>query len=133
MLLSITVPPWEIFLNGEHLKNYGATEKYLLKYLAREHKTNNIYLKNISYQFVTGFEKFLRRQKDKNWQKQLSNNGIMKHMERFKKLTNLSIKLEWMEKDPFRDYKMKFEKFDRAYLNQRELNIIENTRFNVSL
>ena len=53
----------------------------------------------------------------------------MKHMERFKKLTNLAIKLGWMEKDPFRDYKMKFEKFDRAYLNQREINIIENTTF----
>ena len=109
------------------LKNYGATEKYLLEYLSREHKTNNIYLKNISYQFVTGFDKFLRRQKDKTGKKQLSNNGIMKHMERFKKLTNLSIKLGWMDKDPFRDYKMKFEKFDRAYLNQRELNYIEET------
>ncbi|MCM4161687.1 site-specific integrase [Antarcticibacterium flavum] len=117
------------FLKHGTLKNYGATEKYLLKYLAREHKTKDIYLKNISYQFVTGFDKFLRRQKDKTGKKQLSNNGIMKHMERFKKLINLSIKLEWMEKDPFRDYKMKFEKFDRAYLNQRELNFIEETRF----
>lgn len=53
----------------------------------------------------------------------------MKHMERFKKLTNLAIKLGWMEKDPFRDYKRKFEKFDRAYLNQIELDFIENTRF----
>ncbi|TDN89439.1 site-specific recombinase XerD [Salegentibacter sp. 24] len=111
------------------LKNYGATEKYLLGYLSREHKTTNIYLKNIDYQFVTGFDKFLRRKKDKNGKKQLSNNGIMKHMERFKKLTNLAIKLGWLEKDPFRDYKMKFEKFDRAYLSQRELNYIEETRF----
>lgn len=111
------------------LKNYGATERYLYEYLSREHKTTNIFLKNISYHFVTGFDKFLRRQKDKNGKKQLSNNGIMKHMERFKKLTNLSIKLGWMDKDPFRDYKMKFEKFDRAYLNQRELDFIEDTRF----
>lgn len=111
------------------LKNYGATEKYLQDYLHKDHNTTNLFLKNLTYQFVTGFEKFLRRQRDKNGKKQLSNNGIMKHMERFKKLTNLSIKLGWMDKDPFRDYKMKFEKFDRAYLNQRELNIIENTRF----
>ena len=111
------------------LKNYGATERYLMEYLVKEHKTTNIYLKNISYQFVTGFDKFLRRQKDKTGKKQLSNNGTMKHMERFKKLTNLFIKLGWMDKDPFRDYKMKFEKFDRAYLNQRELDFIENTRF----
>ncbi|WP_311195943.1 site-specific integrase [Antarcticibacterium sp. 1MA-6-2] len=111
------------------LKNYAATEKYLIDYMEKDHSTPNIYLKNINYQFITGFDKFLRRQKDKNKKKQLSNNGIMKHMERFKKLTNLAIKLGWMDKDPFRDYKMKFEKFDRAYLNQRELHFIENTRF----
>ncbi len=111
------------------LKNFGATEKYLLEYLSKDHKTNNIFLKSISYQFVTGYEKFLRRQKGKNGKKQLSNNEIMKHMERFKKLTNLAIKLGWLEKDPFRDYKMKFQKFDRAYLNQIELDFIENTRF----
>lgn len=111
------------------LKNYGATEKYLRDYMVKDYSYPDIYLNNINYQFITGFEKFLRRQTDKNKKKQLSNNGIMKHMERFKKLTNLAIKLGWMEKDPFRDYKMKFEKFDRAYLNQREINIIENTRF----
>lgn len=111
------------------LKNYGATEKYLLSYLSKDHKTTNIYLKSINYQFITGFEKFLRRQKNKKGKKQLSNNGIMKHLERFKKLTNLAIKLGWLDKDPFRDYKMKFEKFDRAYLNQRELKYIEETRF----
>src|SRR5690606_4038541 len=71
------------------LKNYGATEKYLLSYLSKDHKTTNIYLKGINYQFITGFEKFLRRQKNKKGKKQLSNNGIMKHLERFKKLTNL--------------------------------------------
>lgn len=111
------------------LKNYRATEKYLINYLSQDHNSSNIYLKSLNYEFVTGFEKFLRRQTDKNKKKQLSNNGIMKHMERFKKLTNLAIKLGWLEKNPFRDYKMKFEKFDRAYLNQREINIIENTRF----
>ena len=118
----------DVLKNGT-LKNYGATEKYLIQYLSSEHKTTDIYLKNISYQFVTGFDKFLRRQKNKSGKKQLSNNGIMKHMERFKKLINLSIKLGWLAKDPCRNYKLKFEKFDRAYLNQRELNYIENTRF----
>ena len=111
------------------LKNYGATEKYLSDYLFCEHRIKDIYLKNIDYQFVTSFDKFLRRKKGKNGKKQLSNNGIMKHMERFKKLTNLAIKLGWLDKDPFRDYKMKFEKFDRAYLSQRELDYIEETRF----
>src|SRR5690606_32519275 len=62
------------------LKNYGATEKYLRDYMVKDHSYPDIYLKNINYQFITGFEKFLRRQRDKNGKKQLSNNGIMKHM-----------------------------------------------------
>jgi hypothetical protein len=106
------------------LKNYSATEKYLSDYLLKDRKTSDIYLKNTSYQFVTGFDGFLRRVKDKNGKKQLSNNGVMKHLERFKKLLNLAIKLGWMEKNPFRDYKMKFEKFDRAYLNKRD-NVVK--------
>ena len=54
------------------LKNYCATEKYLLAYLSTEHKTTNIYLKNKGYQFVTGLDKFLRSKKDKNGQKKFS-------------------------------------------------------------
>ncbi|WP_261376901.1 phage integrase SAM-like domain-containing protein [Gillisia sp. Hel_I_86] len=61
----------------------------------------------------------------------MTNNGIMKHMERFKKLLNLAIKLEWMFKNPFRDYKMKFKKFDRAFLSRLELQKLEETIFPV--
>jgi integrase/recombinase XerD len=45
------------------LKNYTATEKYLSDYLLKDWKTSDIYLKNTSYQFVTGFDGFLRRGK----------------------------------------------------------------------
>ena len=53
----------------------------------------------------------------------------MKYMERIKKLLNLAIKLEWMLKNPFRDYKMKFKKFDRAFLSRLELQKLEETIF----
>jgi len=109
------------------LKNYFTTEKYLKEYLEKELRTSNMYLKNLSYNFIVGFEKFLRRKKDKNGVLQLTNNGTMKHLERFKKLLNLAVKLEWMEKNPFQDYKMKFKIFDRAFLNRLELIRLEET------
>ncbi|MGB5609648.1 site-specific integrase [Eudoraea sp.] len=109
------------------LKNYSTTEKYLKEYLEKELRTSDMYLKNLSYTFIVGFEKFLRRKKDKNGILQLTNNGTMKHLERFKKLLNLAVKLEWMEKNPFRDYKMKFKTFDRAFLNRLELIRLEET------
>lgn len=109
------------------LKNYSTTDKYLKEYLEKGLRTSDIHLKNLSYGFIIGFEKFLRRKKDRNGKLQLTNNGIMKHLERFKKLLNLAVKLEWMEKNPFRDYKMKFKSFDRAFLSPLELRGLEET------
>ena len=53
----------------------------------------------------------------------------MKHLERFKKMINLAIKLEWMHKNPFSQFQLKYDKYDRAYLNERELKLLENTEF----
>jgi len=111
------------------LKNYKTTERYLKDFLKKEVCTSNTYLKSLSYSFVLDFEKYLRGKKDKEGKLQLTNNGVMKHMERFKKLVNLAIKLEWMVNNPFRDYKMKFKKFDRAFLSKLELQKLEETGF----
>ena len=54
----------------------------------------------------------------------------MKHLERFKKMINLAVKLEWIIKNPFGQFQLKFEKYDRQYLSERELDLIENTYFN---
>ncbi len=60
----------------------------------------------------------------------MSNNGVMKHLECFKKMINLAIKLEWLVKNPFCQFQLKFDKYDRQYLSKRELELIENTYFN---
>ena len=59
----------------------------------------------------------------------LGNNGVMKHLERFKKIINLGIKLEWMHKNPFNQFQLKYNKYDRAYLTERELELVEGTTF----
>ena len=104
------------------LKNYYTTAEYLTRFLNEKKKTDNIYLKQINYQFITEFEDFLRHVKPKKGQRPCGPNGTMKHLERFKKLLNLAIKLEWLDKNPFRSYTFKFEKNDRQFLTERELH-----------
>jgi site-specific recombinase XerD len=53
----------------------------------------------------------------------------MKHLERLIKMTNLAVKLEWLEKDPFHQFKLNFQKHNRSYLSERELELIEETMF----
>lgn len=54
------------------LKNYDTTEKYLLEFVSEKHKSADIYLKQINYEFIIDFDNFLRKKVD------LNNNGRMK-------------------------------------------------------
>jgi integrase len=111
------------------MKNYYTTEKYLVKYLIKKLKVHDIYLKQLNYRFIIDFEQYLRTYKNSKKQLVLANNGVMKHLERFKKMINLAIKLEWMVKNPFSQFQLKFNKYDRQYLSERELELIESTQY----
>ncbi len=105
-------------------KNYNATEKYLLSYIQQKFRASDISLAQINYSFVLNFEQYLRNCKPLMKSQKLSNNGIMKHMERFKKMTTIALKLESLKKDPFAFFNAKFEPYDRAVLTIAELNAI---------
>jgi len=111
------------------MKNYYTTEKYLKEFLIKKKKAEDIYLKQLNYRFIIDFEQFLRTYKNSKKQLMLSNNGVMKHLERFKKMVNLALKLEWIAKNPFSKFQLKFTKYDRQYLTERELTLIEDTYF----
>jgi site-specific recombinase XerD len=112
------------------LKNYFTTQKYLQKFLKDRLRRSDISLKELNYKFVMDFEYFLKSFKPLDHHKALSNNGVMKHMERFRKIINVALKNEWMEKDPFKAYKMKFTKYERGFLAAKELERIERKEFN---
>ena len=109
------------------LKNYFTTERYVKRYLKNKLKTNDIYLKQLSYKFIIDFEQFLRSGKSINRAQPLGNNGVMKHLERLKKIMNLALKLEWIEKDPFARFSLSFKKSQRTYLNKEELEKLQTT------
>ena len=116
-------------LKAGTMKNYYTTERYLNKFLVQKLKADDIYLKQLNYRFIIDFEQYLRNYNPTTKRKTLTNNGVMKHLERFKKMINLAIKLEWLVKNPFSRFQLRFDKYDRQYLSQRELELIENTYF----
>ncbi len=116
-------------LKAGTMKNYYTTERYLQKFLWKKKRVKDIFLKQLNFRFITDFEHYLRTYKNSKKQLMLSNNGVMKHLERFKKMINLAIKLEWMNKNPFSQFQLKYDKYDKAYLNERELELLETTVF----
>lgn len=113
------------------LKNYFTTQKYIQMFLKEKRNTSDVFLSELTYKFITDFEFFLRNYRPIDHHKPLANNGVMKHIERFRKVINLAVKLEWLDKDPFAQYKQKFEKVEREFLTKEELQKIEFRDFKV--
>ena len=113
------------------MKNYYTTQKYLDLFVKERLKRKDILLKEINFKFVNDFANFLRNWQPRDHQKPLGNNGLMKHMERFRKVINLAIKNEWIVKDPFCAFRFKLMPYARGYLSTEELAAIEMKNFSI--
>ncbi|NVN18762.1 tyrosine-type recombinase/integrase [Muricauda sp. HICW] len=107
------------------LKNYYATENYIKRFLVHKKKTSDIFLKHLKYSFIIDFEQYLRKGPSLQNANPLNNNGVMKHLERLRKLMNFAMDLEWLDKNPFARYKLKFNRHKKEYLSKEELKIFE--------
>lgn len=112
------------------MKNYYTTAKYLIRFIGATTANQDIFLKQLNYRFIVDFEQYLRNFKPKKKRKTCTTNGTMKHLERLKKMVNLAVRMEWLEKDPFQKFQLKYEKNERGYLSERELDLLEATTFN---
>ncbi|SDN16095.1 site-specific integrase, partial [Kriegella aquimaris] len=112
------------------MKNYYTTERCVKEFLEEEKGISDIPLKKLNYAFIVDYEQYIRKYKPAT-RMGCANNGTMKHMERLKKMSRLAVKLEWLEKDPFINFKLRFEKTERQFLTERELQLIEETTFKV--
>lgn len=113
------------------MKNYHTTQRYVKTFLKEKLYRNDIVLSQLKYKFILDFERYLFNYVPKDHQKPLNNNGIMKHIERLRKMINMAVKLDWLSKDPFTSFKKHFDKVDRESLNSKELTALANKEFTI--
>jgi integrase len=112
-------------------KCYIITKNYILSFLNKKRNTMDIYLSKIDFKFISDFDYYLRTIKPLDHHQPLNNNGLMKHMQRFRKILNLGVRLEWLTKNPFNAYDIRFNKFERGFLTKYELDLIEKKIFSI--
>jgi site-specific recombinase XerD len=113
------------------LKNYSTTQKYVDIFLKEKLKRNDINLKELNFRFISDFEYYLRKHRPTDHQRPMGNNTVMKHIERLRKMINLAVRMEWLEKDPFVAHKAKFQKTEIPFLSEPELFAIEEKEFKI--
>lgn len=111
------------------IRNFGVTEGYLKKFLDKVKKTNDIFLKQLDYKFLCDFETYLSTYWPVGHPRAMSQNTVMKHIQRLRKIVTLAYHMEWTHKDPFVRWKPVYEHKQREFLSENELSNMENFEF----
>ena len=107
-------------------KGYYTTLKYVKLFLSEEMKTNDLFLSQLNYKFLMDFQMFAKTSEAIERNRPCNQNGAIRHIKRIRKVVNMAIKNEWLERDPFVKYELNFDKFNRGYLTADELARIES-------
>ncbi|WP_346856860.1 site-specific integrase [uncultured Draconibacterium sp.] len=105
------------------VEKYKRTRQRLADFMMYQYKIKDIALKEINYNFVSYFETYLRS---------VHNCGInttAKYLQQLKHIVTLAKNNGWLQADPFINFRIRFEKADRGYLLQGELETMMQKKF----
>ncbi|WP_179367658.1 site-specific integrase [Winogradskyella forsetii] len=111
-------------LHKNTMGQYKTSQRYMTEFILDEFNESDIALAKLDYSFIIGFENFLRSYVPKPGQGRIGNNTAMKHIKRLRRMVTLAYRMEWLDRDPFVNFKMKIERKEREFLSQEELQRI---------
>ena len=97
---------------------YKLTQRRIEEFMNTEYKRTDIAVNEVTPQFITKLEIFLRSHY------RLSNNYVMKMIQRFRTIYQVAIDNGWVNSNPFASFKMRFEDTERGYLTKDELSTL---------
>ncbi len=106
-------------------KKFKSALKSLKAFLEWKFKKRDVHLNIVNHKFITDYEFYL-----KTFQK-LQHNSAMANVKKLKKIIRLCVANDWMEKDPFRSYKITTKETHRNFLLKDELETLLNKNISV--
>lgn len=106
-------------------QKYECVYKKIQNFIKEKYNMSDIKLIAIKHQFIVDFETYMRIH-DNN-----GTNTVGRNMRLLKKIINRALNNGYITANPFANYTIKFEKTDRGYLTEAELQKIINKEFKV--
>lgn len=107
-------------------KRYETTFQHIKNFLQHTYKSDDIFLRDIKYDFITNFDFYLKTVRN------CSHNSALKYIKNFRKVVFLALKNDWLSKDPFMRFTSKVQQVERDFLTADELTRIEKKRILMS-
>ena len=100
------------------LERYKTSLKHTIEFLEWKYKVSDIDITKINHAFITDYEFYLRSVRN------CANNTAVKYIKNFNKIIKICLANDWLEKNPFANYKSKVREVERTYLSEDEIQSI---------
>lgn len=100
------------------LERYTTSLKHTIEFMQWKYKVSDIEITKIDHAFITDYEFWLRSVRN------CANNTAVKYIKNFNKIIKLCLANDWLDKNPFANYKSKIKEVERVYLTENEIQSI---------
>jgi site-specific recombinase XerD len=102
------------------LERYKTSLSHTKEFLQWKYKVSDIEINKIDHAFVTDYEFWLRSVRN------CANNTAVKYIKNFNKIIKICLANDWLDNNPFANYKSKVKEVERVYLSETEIQNIIN-------
>jgi integrase len=108
------------------ITRYDTTLQHIKNFMLAVYNRSDMFLSELDYKFITDLEHYFKTKKGK-----CNHNSTLKYIRNFRKVINIAVGNDWLDKDPFMNYKSKLEESKRTYLDAEELKAIEEKEITI--
>ena len=99
-------------------RHYRVTEGKVRTFLKKQYQRTDIPLIQLNHRFATEFEHFLKTEQG------LDHNTVMGHLKYLKKVANIAVIHDWLDKNPFQNFRCTTREVRREFLTAEELQVL---------
>lgn len=100
------------------LERYTTSLKHTIEFMQWKYNNSDIDITKIDHAFITDYEFWLRSVRN------CANNTAVKYIKNFSKIIKICLANDWLDKNPFANYKSKVKEVERVYLTETEIQSI---------
>ncbi|MDR3217825.1 MAG: site-specific integrase [Dysgonamonadaceae bacterium] len=113
----------DVNLSKSTYDRYCTVRQIVSDFILYKYNLHDIPVKEVNHQFLSDFEIYLLTIHE------YSKNTVVLVMKKFRHIIEMALNKEWIYRNPFKEFKLQWQKVDRGYLTQSELEAMIDFQF----
>ena len=97
---------------------YETAYKHLKEFIRHQYKKDDSLFRDVNYNFSRNFEFYLKTKRN------CAHNTTVKYIVNIKKIIRIALANNWINKDPFKDIRYRYDEVDAVYLTDEDLTAL---------